>query len=140
MSPFFSAFVVRTTSSCVIGSSVWFVFGTQSWHIKYASGNKARADVPTWPPPTSKQLTSKMPQIRWISSSLNPDSFQPFRIRFTITFWLRFHNAGMPLPSLTIALKFNHCKMCGVECCFWRLSKFNFKLSFKKLFFHMWKS
>lgn len=96
-SPFFNGFVVRTVNLWVIGSSVWFVFGTQSWHIRYASGNSALADVP-FRPPTSKQLTSRMPQIVWISSSLNSDSFHWFLMRFTIISWFRFQRAGRFFP------------------------------------------
>lgn len=96
-SPFLSALVVRTVSSWVIGSSEWFVLGTQSWHIKYACGNSALADVP-FRPPTSKQLTSKIPQTVWISSSLNSNSFHWFLMRLTIISWFRVHRAGIFLP------------------------------------------
>lgn len=97
ISPFFNGFVVRTISSWVMGSSVWFVLGTQSWQIKYASGNKALADVP-FRPPTSKQFVSKIPQIVWISSSLNCNNFHWFLMRLTIISWFRFQRAGIFLP------------------------------------------
>lgn len=93
VSPFFNGFVVRTVSSWVIGSSVWFVFGVQSWHIKYAWGYKALAG-----PPTSKLFTSNIPQIVWISSSLNWEKFHRSLIRFTIISWFRFQSAGSFLP------------------------------------------